>query len=99
MLHGVSDAVSGATVSIHEDATDIGPETAPGLTSVVFLMPSWHTQSDPVRNVASAGFSHNQPIDLFWLEVEAFKNAGGLWCFPDLTIRFFFSFPLYPMLM
>ncbi len=42
------------------------------------------------RNVASAGFSDDQDIDKFWLEVEAFKDAGGNKCFQELaqgTIR------------
>ncbi|KAA0716602.1 hypothetical protein E1301_Tti019194 [Triplophysa tibetana] len=29
------------------------------------------------RNVATANFSDDQDIDKFWLEVEAFKDAGG----------------------
>jgi len=38
------------------------------------------------RNVASAGFSSNQAIDAFWMEVEAFKDAGGNQCFQELAL-------------
>ena len=37
------------------------------------------------RNVASAGFSSDQAVDKFWLEIEAFKDAGGNQCFQDLA--------------
>lgn len=37
------------------------------------------------RNVALAGFSTDQDIDKFWLEVEAFKDAGGNKCFQELA--------------
>ena len=38
------------------------------------------------RNIASAGFSSDQAIDAFWLEVEAFQDAGGNRCFKDLAL-------------
>ncbi|KAA0701709.1 hypothetical protein E1301_Tti018558 [Triplophysa tibetana] len=37
------------------------------------------------RNVATANFSDDQDIDKFWLEVEAFKDAGGHKCFQELA--------------
>lgn len=37
------------------------------------------------RNVTSAGFSDDQDIDKFWLEVEAFKDAGGHKCFKEFA--------------
>jgi len=37
------------------------------------------------RNVTTAGFSDDQDIDKFWLEVEAFKDAGGHKCFQELA--------------
>ena len=38
------------------------------------------------RNIASAGFSSTRAIDAFWLEVEAFQDAGGNQCFKDLAL-------------
>lgn len=38
------------------------------------------------RNIAAAGFSSDQAIDAFWLEVEAFKDAGGNQCFQELAL-------------
>ncbi|KAE8288359.1 hypothetical protein D5F01_LYC12228 [Larimichthys crocea] len=38
------------------------------------------------RNIASAGFSSDQAIDTFWLEVETFQDAGGNQCFKDLAL-------------
>lgn len=38
------------------------------------------------RNVGSAGFPHDKSIDAFWLEVEAFKDAGGNQCFKDVAL-------------
>lgn len=37
------------------------------------------------RNVTTASFSDHQDIDKFWLEVEAFKDAGGHKCFQELA--------------
>ncbi|CAL8319181.1 unnamed protein product [Arctogadus glacialis] len=38
------------------------------------------------RSIASAGFSSDQAIDAFWLEVEAFQDAGGIQCFKELAL-------------
>ena len=38
------------------------------------------------RNIASAGFLSDQAIDAFWLEVEAFQDAGGNQCFKELAL-------------
>ena len=38
------------------------------------------------RNIASAGFAGDQPIDAFWLQVEGFEDAGGNQCFKELAL-------------
>ena len=39
------------------------------------------------RNIASAGFAGDQPIDAFWLQVEGFEDAGGNQCFKELALQ------------
>ena len=60
----------------------------PGVTvlSDEFLSCSVDTLESQWRNIASAGFSSDQAIDAFWLEVEAFQDAGGNQHFKDLAL-------------
>ena len=51
-----------------------------------FFSCSMDTLESQWRNVASAGFSSDLAIDAFWLEVEAFQDAGGNQCFKDLAL-------------
>lgn len=51
-----------------------------------FFLCSYDTLECQWRNVASAGFSGDQTIDAFWLQVEAFKDAGGNQCFKELAL-------------
>lgn len=50
-----------------------------------FFLGSLDSLETQLRNVASKGFSPNQAIDTFWLEVESFKDAGGKHLFQDLA--------------
>ena len=51
-----------------------------------FFRCSIDTLDSQWRNVSSAGFYGDQPIDVFWMQVEAFKDAGGNACFKDLAL-------------
>ncbi|CAL8275814.1 unnamed protein product [Arctogadus glacialis] len=46
------------------------------------------------RNIASAGFSSDQAIDAFWLEVEAFQDAGENQCFKELGVIRLLTLPI-----
>lgn len=50
-----------------------------------FFRCSIDTLDSQWRNVSSAGFC-DQPIDVFWMQVEAFQDAGGNACFKDLAL-------------
>lgn len=38
------------------------------------------------RDIASAGFAGDQPIDAFWLQIEKFKDAEGNQCFQEFAL-------------